>query len=134
MNISTTTVSSDYLHTATVTYNANMTSTTVSEYQPAKAKIIFANGNEIEAKINGTAFIVDEPFKPTTKELSEVTVENGDYIRILHNVILQECASVDGKFWFSLNEIPEYDLTRMQMRSDIDYIALMAGIDLEVGE
>lgn len=69
--------------------------------------ITFVDGNELIAVKNGDCFIVDE--KPTfPADLSVVTVEGEEGSEIFHDAIVQECASVDGKYWFAfLEESPE---------------------------
>ena len=72
-----------------------------------EAKIIFANGSELTAEKNGSCLIMAE--KPTFPEdLSTVTVESQEETEVYHDAIVQECASIDGKFWFSfLEESPD---------------------------
>lgn len=69
--------------------------------------ITFVDGTEMTAEKNGDSFIVDEkPMFPA--DLSVVTVESGEDTEVFHDAIVQECASVDGKFWFAfLEESPE---------------------------
>ena len=96
-----------------------------------KAKIVFKNGTEIEAEVNGSSFIMDtKPEIPA--DLSEVTITEKDNTRILKHAEVQECAAIDSRYWFALYETPENVLKERKMQSDIQYIAMMADIDLEV--
>lgn len=85
-----------------------------------KVTITFAGGDSIEAEKNGGSFIVDEPFEE--KDLSEVTIEGAEETTVLHDAELIECASVDGRYWFTLREITEAEAEAVQLRADVDYL------------
>ena len=73
-----------------------------------KVKIIFQNGTEIEAERNGSCYIVEnKPVFPA--DLSVVTVQNTEGEEVFKNVKVQECASVDGRYWFTFVEVPEIE-------------------------
>ena len=42
-----------------------------------------------------------------------------------------ECASVDDKYWFAIEEIPEQERILEEMQANMLYIAMMADIDLD---
>ena len=93
-------------------------------------KIIFADGTELSAKRNGDCLIVNR--KPTFPEdLSVVTVQGGDGDTIYHDAELVECASVDGKYWFSFIEASASELRIKKIQSDIHTIAQITDVDLE---
>ena len=95
-----------------------------------EVKIIFSEGPEIEAEKNGNSYIVDEkPEFPT--DLETVTIEENGTETELHNAQIIECASVDGRYWFTIQEIPEDTIEKATMKAQIDYIAMMTDIDLE---
>lgn len=95
-----------------------------------KAKIVFKNGMEIEAELNGSSLIVDtKPDFPS--DLSVVTVIATDGERTYNNAEIVECASVDDRYWFTVLEIPETERAARQIQANIEYIAMMADIDLE---
>lgn len=95
-----------------------------------KAKIIFKNGMGIEAEENGSSLITESrPEFPT--DLSVVTVSGNNGERIYRNAEIIECASVDGRYWFSFREVPETERAARQMQANIEYIAMMSDIDLE---
>jgi len=76
-------------------------------------RIIFENGNIIEAEQNGSCFITAEkPTFPTS--LGRVKIE-GDEPRIIEHAQLVECASVDGRYWFTFIETPQDELYRAMM-------------------
>ena len=96
-----------------------------------KATIKFASGGVIETEKNGSCFIIDGPFTDgIADDLSKVTVTDADGERTLHNVELIECYSVDGRYWFSFRELSERELMDIRTRADIEYIAMMADVEL----
>ena len=76
------------------------------------ATIEFIDGSSINTKVNGSCFITDE--QPTIpKDLSIVTIiyndrreESGIPAKdILYHCKYIKCASVDGRFWFSFEQM-----------------------------
>lgn len=95
-----------------------------------KVRIAFKNGTEIEAEANGSSMITD--IKPEfPPDLSEVTVAGAGGERVYRNAEIIECASVDGRYWFSFREVPETERAARQMQANIEYIAMMTEVDLE---
>lgn len=94
-----------------------------------KAIITFKNGLKVEAEANGSCFIVDS--KPEFPfDLSEVTVTNGENEKVLHEVEINEAASVDGRYWFALRELTEQELKDIKTQADIQYLAMMTDVEL----
>ena len=74
-----------------------------------KVRIIFLNGMEIEADVNGDCYIVEsKPDFPL--DLSEVTIIKNNDGSIIHNAKLVECASVDGNYWFTFVQMNEMEI------------------------
>lgn len=81
--------------------------------------IRFSDGTEIDAEQNGTAFIVDEPFD-IPDDLSDIefigrdegpeSIENGKFV---------ECASIDGRFWFTIIEKSEDEIWKAEIENAI---------------
>ena len=95
-----------------------------------KVKIIFNNGMEIQAEKNGNSLITDSrPDFPL--DLSSVTVVGAGTECIYNHAEVIECVSIDERFWFAFREIPESERAARQMQANIEYIAMMAEIDLE---
>lgn len=95
-----------------------------------KVRITFKNGMNIEAEENGSSLITDSrPEFPS--DLSFVTVTRTDGERIYKDAEIIECASVDGRYWFSFREVPESERAARQMQANIEYIAMMTDVDLE---
>jgi hypothetical protein len=97
-----------------------------------EAKIIFNDGTELEVLVNATTFIVDD--RDSVPEYAEnVTVPDmdGEGTRTIRHAKLQECYSPDDRFYFYYEEISEDSIWKRQIRSDIDYIAMMSDVELE---
>jgi len=86
-----------------------------------EAKIIFKNGAEITAEMNGNSLILmDEPVFPS--DLSVVTVRTADGDTVFRNAVIQACASVDGRFWFTFVEETDYERTIREIREQNDML------------
>lgn len=95
-----------------------------------EARIIFKNGTEITAEMNGNCFITQsKPAFPS--DLSTVTVETEEGTITYKNAILIECFSLDGRYWFAFNEVSEAERSIQQMQANIEYIAMMTDVELE---
>lgn len=69
-----------------------------------EAKITFGNGEIIAAEKNGESLIAQQkPGFPAV--LGVVTVESADGgVRIYNDPQIVECASIDGRYWFTFVE------------------------------
>lgn len=95
------------------------------------AQIIFADGKTFAVEVNGDCYIMDD--KPEfPADLSIVTIEDGEQTIVIHDAILIECASVDGRYWFAfIKESPEEKTIRELQESNqmlIDCILEMSEI------
>lgn len=89
-----------------------------------KVTITFASGTQIEADVNGSCYIIDEPLDENVqRDLTVVTIEDADGMeKRFENAELIIAASVDGRFWFSFREVSAEE----RLRADVDYLLLMA--------
>lgn len=95
-----------------------------------EAKITFKDGSSINAEVNGSCYIVDEnPGFPA--DLSVVNVKDEDGEKVFKNAQVIECASVDGRYWFSFLETSEEELEKEKIDAQIMYTALMTDTLLE---
>ncbi len=70
-----------------------------------EAKIIF-NDKELIVEKNGDCYIVaTDPELP--EEFESVVIESENGIREYHDARLIECASIDGRYWFTFMEISQ---------------------------
>lgn len=77
------------------------------------ATITFRAGTHLFAEQNGSCFVTDtKPAFPLP--LGTVTIE-GEEPRTIEHAQLVECASVDGRYWFSFIETPQDELYRAIM-------------------
>lgn len=85
----------------------------------------------IEAEKNASSYITEE--KPEfPDDLTDITVfSDGTAVEELKNATVAECASVDGRYWFALHEISNEEMESEKIKSNIEYIAMMTGVDLE---
>lgn len=68
-----------------------------------EARIIFKDGTELTAEKNGDSFITTQtPAFPA--DLSEVEVQCEEGNRTYYNVLVTDCASIDGRYWFAFVE------------------------------
>ena len=82
-----------------------------------EAKVIFKNGQEINAELNGSSLIVNE--KPEFPEdMSGVIVRANGSDTVYNYPILVECASIDQRYWFTFIEEAETDRTIRELREE----------------
>ena len=95
-----------------------------------KVTLIFSDGTEISADVNGTCYIADT--KPTfPDDLSVVTIEAEGETKELYNVSVQEAAPVDNRYWFVLIEATPEELHAMEVEAQTFYTAMMTDTLIE---
>lgn len=68
-----------------------------------RARIKFRNGTELTAEQRDSCFITDE--QPTfPADLSVVTIISDSGIETLHFAMVQPCAPLDDRYWFTFVE------------------------------
>lgn len=63
--------------------------------------------------------------------MKSLVIESAEETKEFEYAQLLECASADGRYWFTFVEIPEDERIKKQMQANIEYIAMMSDIDLE---
>lgn len=98
-------------------------------------EIKFPNGTTIEAEVNGNCLITDEKpdfptdlFKVTVKGTSDTGNEEINWT--FQNAKIVEPYSSDGRYWFAFLETPKEELDRKKLESMIEYVAMMADVDI----
>lgn len=82
-----------------------------------EATITFKSGKKITVEVNGSCFI--KKTKPAfPDDLSVVTIENGQETKVFENARLVECASVDGKYWFTFVSETESERVIRELREE----------------
>ena len=97
-------------------------------------KITLADGTVIDnLRLNGNNFI---SHVPVTEDMfsyncSVVTINDGEKDDVRENMELVQITEPEaGVYWFVLRDISEKELSTIKMQSDIEYIAMMAGVEL----
>ena len=102
-----------------------------------KWQITLSDGTVLSnLRLNGNNFISDSEVTADTfaGKLGRVTiVDPQGNTDIRTNMELVQVTTYDSEegFHFILREIPEDEMNALKLRSDVDYIAAMADIDLE---
>lgn len=98
-----------------------------------EAIIKFKEGAEITAEVNGDCFITEsKPSFPAS--LEGVTVEKDGETTEYEEAMLIECASVDGKYWFSLMEKPLDVKQAEKIAMQEEQIQFLEGCIMEMSE
>ncbi len=95
--------------------------------------ITLADGAQIgNLRLNGNNFISRTPIDATIFEgnCSPVIIHNGEDEEIHENMELVQITPVGGDYWFVLRDISAAELEKIKMQSDIEYVAMMAGIEI----
>lgn len=97
-------------------------------------KITLADGTSIEnLKLNGNNFIARIMIDPEifTENCSPVVISDGTDEEIhSHMELVQVTEGESGDYWFVLRDISEEELSKIKTQSDIEYVAMMTGVEL----
>ena len=96
-------------------------------------KITLSDGTVINnLSLNGNNFISKTSVtkKMFTDNCSPVTINDGTMDEVHNNMALVQVSEVNGEYWFVLRDISLEELSRIKMQSDIEYVAMMSGIEL----
>ena len=81
------------------------------------------NGNNFISKTS----VTKEMF---TDNCSPVTINDETMDEVHENMDIVQVSEVNGEYWFVLRDISSEELARIKMQSDIEYVAMMSGIEL----
>lgn len=96
-------------------------------------KITLADGTELDnLSLNGNNYISTELVDSVIFEgnCSPVIINDGTTDEIHDNMELVQITEVNGQYWFILRDISLDELKQIKLRSDIEYLAMMTGIEL----
>lgn len=96
-------------------------------------KVTLADGTVIDnLKLNGNNYISEDTIDMSIFEgnCSPVTISDGTSEEIHSSMELVQITENGGKYWFILRDLSSDELAQMKMQSDIEYVAMMAGIEL----
>lgn len=95
--------------------------------------ITLSDGTVLEnLALNGNNFISQLPVDPAIFEYncSPVIINDGETDDIHQNMELVQVVEYNGEYWFVLRDLSDMELTLLEIRSDIAYTAMMAGVDI----
>lgn len=99
-----------------------------------KWTVTLADGTALEGlTLNGNNFISPKKITEDTfaGNLDKVTMTNGTTTEEHKNMELVQIQKVGTTYWFVLRDLSAEELQQAKNRGDIDYIAMMASINLE---
>lgn len=95
--------------------------------------ITLADGTEIRnLRLNGNNFISAVPIDAATFEgnCSTVIVNDGENDEVHENMELVQLTPMGEEYWFVLRDLTDGELEKIKMQSDIEYVAMMAGVEI----
>lgn len=95
--------------------------------------ITLADGTEIgNLRLNGNNYVSDEVIDSSVfnDNCSPVVINDGIREELHNYMELVQLTEVNGEYWFVLRDISTEELAQIKIRSDIEYLAMMAGIEL----
>ncbi len=95
--------------------------------------ITLADGTAISnLLLNGNNYVSQNPIDSTNfdNNCSPVAISDGINSEVHDNMELVQVTNVGEEYWFVLRDISSEELAKNQMQSDIEYVAMMAGIEL----
>lgn len=95
--------------------------------------ITLDDGTQIEnLRMNGNNFISQEEIDPDIFDgnLGTVTINDGETDEVHENMGLVQVTQMGEEYWFVLRDIPISEIERSKLRSDLDYLAMMADVEI----
>lgn len=96
-------------------------------------RITLADGTVLDnLKLNGNNFISNTAINADifNENCYPVIISDGVNSETYNMELVQITEQEPGKYWFVLRELSASELARIKMQSDIEYVAMMAGIEL----
>ena len=96
-------------------------------------RITLADGTVLDdLKLNGNNFISNTAINADIfdENCYTVIISDGVNSETYNMELVQITEQEPGKYWFVLRELSASELARIKMQSDIEYVAMMAGIEL----
>lgn len=95
--------------------------------------ITLADGTIIgDLKLNGNNFISKTKISHDAfaDNCSPVIISDGEAEEVHENMELVQITEMGDEYWFVLRDISKAEMEQIKMQSDIEYIAMMAGVEL----
>ena len=97
-------------------------------------KIELSDGTVLEnLRLNGNNFISAVPVTEETfaGKLSKVIfMDSEGHTESRSNMELVQAIPYENEYWFILRELTNVELTKIKNRADLEYIAMMVGVEL----
>lgn len=95
--------------------------------------ITLKDGTQIEnLRMNGNNFISQEQINPEIFDgnLEKVTINDGENDEVHENMGFVQVTQMGDEYWFVLRDIPASEIANEKLRSDLDYLAMMADVEI----
>lgn len=96
--------------------------------------IALSDGTTInDLTLNGTCFVSQTALNYDIFDgnCSPVVISDGESSETHANMeLIKVTQPVSGEFWFALRDIPPSKLEKMQLEANLEYLAMMAGVEL----
>lgn len=96
--------------------------------------ITLADGTVLgDLRLNGNNYISNQPIDESVFEdnCAPVIISSNGENKEIHEVMeLVQVAEVAGEYWFVLRDISTKELADIKLRSDVEYLAMMTGVEL----
>lgn len=95
--------------------------------------VTLADGTELSGlRLNGNNFISESEISANvfTGNCSPVVISNGETEETHENMALIHVTKMGDDHWFALRDLSDAELAQMKMQADIEYVAMMAGVEL----
>lgn len=81
---------------------------------------------------NGDNYISGTPVSADifTDNCTPVTISHGETSELHEHMELVQITEMNESYWIVLRDISDEELAKIKMQSDIEYIAMMAGVEL----
>lgn len=96
--------------------------------------ITLADGTALEGlSLNGNNYISSKKITEDVfaDNLGTVTISDGEHEEVHENMALAQITKVGTSYWFILRDLTAQEIADLKTRANIEYIAMMANIDLE---
>lgn len=95
--------------------------------------IILADGTAFDnLRLNGNNFISSVPVSAAAfkNNCSPLTITDGEHQEVHEHAELVQITVDNGEYWIVIRDLSPEELRQIKMRSDIEYLAMMSGIEL----
>lgn len=96
-------------------------------------KITLADGTELsDLRLNGNNFVSLDEISPAifTDNLSPVTISDGERDELHEHMELVQVTKMGTEYWVILRDLTRDELARIKTQADIEYLAMMTGVEL----